>query len=154
MSFLASNDRILITDTDGAVVFDTSANMPCVTHSVSINLDHTFPFADYYKEGWYPIQYIGFRPDFIICRAVASGVFYNYFGGVTSTVNKTSSFNRRLSLVNSFSAAPYMEVTYKEEWGKSLFAHFYDTPNGESLPNKPGSVWDVDLTVWAGVFNI
>lgn len=68
MSFHAKNDSIVITDTDGSVVFDTSNDMPHILGSISTRITQNFD-ANYYSEWYYNIGHLPLEVNFCICRA-------------------------------------------------------------------------------------
>lgn len=81
MSFYASNDRIYITDTNGAVVFDTNKDIPHILSVVEANISKVF-YEQYYTEEYFTLATLPSDADFIICRATCvpvnlEGVIYN-----------------------------------------------------------------------------
>lgn len=81
MGFHASNDRIYITDTNGAIVFDTNKDIPHVLSVVEANISKVF-YESYYTEEFFTLATLPADADFVICRAVCTpynleGVVYN-----------------------------------------------------------------------------
>ena len=77
MSFYASNDRIYLTDTNGAIVFDTNTDIPHILGVYEVNLKKAF-YENYYTEDYFTIATLPDDCDFIICRAYC--VPYNLEG--------------------------------------------------------------------------
>lgn len=68
MSFYASNDRILIKDTNGDISFDTNKNMPHIIGVYEASLSKAFT-ERYYTEEYFTIASLPGPIDFVICRA-------------------------------------------------------------------------------------
>ena len=68
MSFYASNDRIFLTDTNGAIVFDTNTDIPHILGVYEVNLSKVF-YENYYTEEYFTLATMPADCDFIICRA-------------------------------------------------------------------------------------
>lgn len=79
MAFHASNDRIYITDTNGAVVFDTNRDIPHILTVVEADIAKVF-YEKYYTEEYITLATLPADADFIICRAVCTP--YNLEGVV------------------------------------------------------------------------
>ena len=68
MSFYARNDRIYITDTNGAVVFDTNNDIPHILGIYEANIKKVF-YERYYTEQYFTIGDLPDDCDFVIVRA-------------------------------------------------------------------------------------
>ncbi len=68
MSFYARNDRIYITDTNGAVVFDTNNDIPHILGIYEANIKKVF-YEQYYTEQYFTIGDLPDDCDFVIVRA-------------------------------------------------------------------------------------
>lgn len=68
MSFYASNNRIYLTDTNGAIVFDTDKDIPHILGVYEANVSKVF-YEQYYTEEFITIAGLPDDCDFIICRA-------------------------------------------------------------------------------------
>ena len=68
MSFYASNDQIYITDTNGAVVFDTNSDIPHVLGVYEANIKKVF-YEQYYTEQYFTLGDLPSDCDFVIVRA-------------------------------------------------------------------------------------
>lgn len=77
MSFYASNDRIYLTDTNGAIVFDTNTDIPHILGVYEADISKAF-YENYYTEDYFTIATMPDDCDFIICRAYC--VPYNLEG--------------------------------------------------------------------------
>ena len=77
MSFYASNDRIHLTDTNGAIVFDTDTDIPHILGVFEVDISKAF-YENYYTEDYFTIGTMPDDCDFIICRAYC--VPYNLEG--------------------------------------------------------------------------
>lgn len=78
MSFEASNNQIIVTDTNGATVFDTSRNMPQIIQVSQAHLVKDY-YEKYYTEEYQKICDLPEVYDFIICRAQCTP--QNLYGG-------------------------------------------------------------------------
>lgn len=68
MSFQASNDRIIITDTNGAIAFDTSRDMPHILGVYEFRVKKLFA-SQYWDKETFNLISLPANPDFLICRA-------------------------------------------------------------------------------------
>lgn len=71
MAFHASPDRILITDTNGAVAFDTNLDMPHILAIYEQNISKVF-YERYYTEDYITIGTLPDRVDFVINRVTCT----------------------------------------------------------------------------------
>lgn len=68
MSFFAGSDRIYITDTNGAIVFDTNNDIPHILGVYETNIKKVF-YEQYYTEQYFTIGDLPDDCDFVIVRA-------------------------------------------------------------------------------------
>ncbi len=68
MSFYAGSDRIYITDTNGAISFDTNADTQHILGIYEANITKVF-YELYYTEQYFTIGDLPDDCDFVICRA-------------------------------------------------------------------------------------
>lgn len=68
MSFYAGSDRIHLTDTNGAIVFDTDQDIPHILGVYEVQVNKVF-YEKYYTEEYVTLATLPDDCDFIICRA-------------------------------------------------------------------------------------
>lgn len=88
MSFTASNDRILIKDTNGDITFDTDSDIPHITGYYEGTVHKAF-VERYYTEEYFNLGPIPDKTDFVMCSAVCTP--YNMNNGTENVGYETIS---------------------------------------------------------------